>query len=145
MPPFGRPVILATVVQRRIVYHCYTGLLLLYPSSSVLIINEVLSLLGTIEILPMETPLTVLAWSKVPRTSSTSVYSLAFFSWREAPTAATPSGYSCVITTSLRLTTAYGCRNILTATWFSDKTDQQGSLFDAWSLSEMPQSARAGW
>jgi hypothetical protein len=38
--------------------------LLLYPSSSVLIINEVLSLLGTIEILPMETPLTVFAWSK---------------------------------------------------------------------------------
>lgn len=38
--------------------------LLLYPSSTVLIINEVLSLLGTIEILPMETPLTVFAWSK---------------------------------------------------------------------------------
>jgi hypothetical protein len=38
--------------------------LLLYPSSSVLIINEVLSLLGTIEIFPMETPLTVFAWSK---------------------------------------------------------------------------------
>ncbi len=38
--------------------------LLLYPSSSVLIANEVLSLLGTIEILPMETPLTVFAWSK---------------------------------------------------------------------------------
>jgi hypothetical protein len=38
--------------------------LLLYPSSSVLIINEVLSLLGTIEILPMESPLTVFAWSK---------------------------------------------------------------------------------
>jgi hypothetical protein len=38
--------------------------LLLYPSSSVLITNEVLSLLGTIEILPMETPLTVFAWSK---------------------------------------------------------------------------------
>lgn len=38
--------------------------LLLYPSSTVLVINEVLSLLGTIEILPMETPLTVFAWSK---------------------------------------------------------------------------------
>jgi hypothetical protein len=38
--------------------------LLLYPSSTVLIINEVLSLLGTIEILPMQTPLTVFAWSK---------------------------------------------------------------------------------
>jgi len=38
--------------------------LLLYPSSEVLIVNEVLSLLGTIEILPMETPLTVFAWSK---------------------------------------------------------------------------------
>lgn len=38
--------------------------LLLYPSSSVLVMNEVLSLLGTIEILPMETPLTVFAWSK---------------------------------------------------------------------------------
>jgi hypothetical protein len=38
--------------------------LLLYPSSTVLIINEVLSLLGTVEILPMETPLTVFAWSK---------------------------------------------------------------------------------
>ena len=38
--------------------------LLLYPSSTVLIINEVLSLLGTIEILPMSTPLTVFAWSK---------------------------------------------------------------------------------
>ena len=38
--------------------------LMLYPSSTVLIIKEVLSLLGTIEILPMETPLTVFAWSK---------------------------------------------------------------------------------
>ena len=38
--------------------------LLLYPSSTVLNINEVLSLLGTIEILPMETALTVFAWSK---------------------------------------------------------------------------------
>jgi hypothetical protein len=38
--------------------------LLLYPSSTVLTINEVLSLLGTIEILPMETALTVFAWSK---------------------------------------------------------------------------------
>lgn len=38
--------------------------LLLYPSSGVLITNEILSLLGTIEILPMETALTVFAWSK---------------------------------------------------------------------------------
>src|SRR5437868_5664848 len=38
--------------------------LLLYPSSTVLNINEVLSLLGTIEILPMETALTVFAWSQ---------------------------------------------------------------------------------
>jgi hypothetical protein len=38
--------------------------LLVYPSSSVLIANEVLSLVGTIEILPMESALTVFAWSK---------------------------------------------------------------------------------
>lgn len=38
--------------------------LLLYPSSSVLNTNETLSLLGTIEILPMESALTVFAWSK---------------------------------------------------------------------------------
>jgi hypothetical protein len=38
--------------------------LLVYPSSTVLITNEVLSLLGTIEILPMETALTVFAWSQ---------------------------------------------------------------------------------
>jgi hypothetical protein len=37
--------------------------LLLYPSSTTLIINEVLSLIGTIEILPMESSLTVFAWS----------------------------------------------------------------------------------
>jgi hypothetical protein len=37
--------------------------LLIYPSSATLIANEVLSLLGTIEILPMETALTVFAWS----------------------------------------------------------------------------------
>ena len=37
--------------------------LLLYPSSGVLIANEVLSLVGTIEILPMESSLTVFAWS----------------------------------------------------------------------------------
>jgi hypothetical protein len=37
--------------------------LLVYPSSAVLIANEVLSLLGTIEILPMESALTVFAWS----------------------------------------------------------------------------------
>jgi hypothetical protein len=38
--------------------------LLVYPSSTVLIVNEVLSLLGTIEILPMESALTVFAWGK---------------------------------------------------------------------------------
>lgn len=37
--------------------------LLLYPSSGTLILNEVLSLIGTIEILPMESALTVFAWS----------------------------------------------------------------------------------
>lgn len=36
--------------------------LLLYPSSTTLIANEVLSLAGTIEILPMESALTVFAW-----------------------------------------------------------------------------------
>ncbi|HZU09252.1 MAG TPA: hypothetical protein VFA02_05065 [Pseudacidobacterium sp.] len=38
--------------------------LLVYPSSAVLIANEVLSFLGTIEILPMESALTLFAWSK---------------------------------------------------------------------------------
>jgi hypothetical protein len=38
--------------------------LLVYPSSAELIANEALSLLGTIEILPMEAPLTLFAWSK---------------------------------------------------------------------------------
>lgn len=37
--------------------------LLVYPSSTTLIINEVLSLIGTIEILPMESALTVFVWS----------------------------------------------------------------------------------
>jgi hypothetical protein len=37
--------------------------LLVYPSSATLILNEVLSLVGTIEILPMESALTVFAWS----------------------------------------------------------------------------------
>ncbi len=36
--------------------------LLVYPSSAVLIANEVLSLLGTIEILPMSSNLTLFAW-----------------------------------------------------------------------------------
>ena len=36
--------------------------LLVYPSSGILIANEVLSLVGTIEILPMSSNLTVLAW-----------------------------------------------------------------------------------
>lgn len=38
--------------------------LLVYPSSAVLIANEVLSYLGTIEILPMESALTLFVWSK---------------------------------------------------------------------------------
>lgn len=37
--------------------------LLIYPGSGTLITNEVLSLIGTIEILPMESALTVFAWS----------------------------------------------------------------------------------
>lgn len=37
--------------------------LLIYPGSGTLITNEVLSLVGTIEILPMESALTVFAWS----------------------------------------------------------------------------------
>jgi hypothetical protein len=38
--------------------------LLVYPTSAVLIANEVLSLVGTIEILPMDSALTVFAWSQ---------------------------------------------------------------------------------
>lgn len=38
--------------------------LLVYPSSEVLIANEVLSFIGTIEILPMESALTLFVWSK---------------------------------------------------------------------------------
>jgi hypothetical protein len=38
--------------------------MLIYPSSVTLIANEVLTLLGTIEILPMESNLTLFAWSK---------------------------------------------------------------------------------
>jgi hypothetical protein len=38
--------------------------LLVYPSSAVLIANEVLSYVGTIEILPMESALTLFVWSK---------------------------------------------------------------------------------
>lgn len=37
--------------------------LLVYPSSVTLIANEVLSLIGTIEILPMQSALTVFAWN----------------------------------------------------------------------------------
>ena len=36
----------------------------MYPSSATLIANEVLSLLGTIEILPMDSALTVFAWNR---------------------------------------------------------------------------------
>ena len=38
--------------------------LLVYPSSATLIANEVLSYLGTIEILPMQSALTLFVWSK---------------------------------------------------------------------------------
>ncbi len=38
--------------------------LLVYPSSDVLIANEALSFVGTIEILPMESALTLFVWSK---------------------------------------------------------------------------------
>jgi hypothetical protein len=38
--------------------------LLVYPSSAMLIANEVLSFLGTVEILPMESALTLFVWSK---------------------------------------------------------------------------------
>jgi hypothetical protein len=38
--------------------------LLVYPSSGVLIANEILSLLGTVEILPMESALTVFVWNR---------------------------------------------------------------------------------
>lgn len=38
--------------------------LLVYPSSAVLIANEVLSTVGTVEILPMESALTLFVWSK---------------------------------------------------------------------------------
>jgi len=38
--------------------------LLVYPSSAELIANEVLTLLGTIEILPVESALTLFVWSK---------------------------------------------------------------------------------
>jgi hypothetical protein len=38
--------------------------LLVYPASTVLIANEALSLLGTVEILPMQSALTVFAWSQ---------------------------------------------------------------------------------
>jgi hypothetical protein len=37
---------------------------LVYPSSVRLIANEVLTLVGTIEVLPMESPLTLFVWSK---------------------------------------------------------------------------------
>ena len=38
--------------------------LLVYPSSAVLIVNEILSFLGTVEILPMESTLTVFVWNR---------------------------------------------------------------------------------
>jgi len=38
--------------------------LLIYPSSAELIANEILSLIGTIEILPVESALTLFVWSK---------------------------------------------------------------------------------
>ena len=36
--------------------------LFIYPQSSLVIANEVLKLTGTIEIIPLETPLTILIW-----------------------------------------------------------------------------------
>lgn len=53
-----------TTLQYGIAPQLSTLELLVYPSSSVLIANEVLSLVGTIEILPMSSNLTVLAWGK---------------------------------------------------------------------------------
>jgi hypothetical protein len=38
--------------------------LLVYPATSVLLANEALSLIGTVEILPMDSALTVFAWSQ---------------------------------------------------------------------------------
>lgn len=38
--------------------------LLVYPSSATLILNEALSFVGTVEILPMESTLTLFVWSK---------------------------------------------------------------------------------
>lgn len=38
--------------------------MMIYPSSTELILNEVLTLLGTIEILPMQSALTLFVWSK---------------------------------------------------------------------------------
>jgi hypothetical protein len=49
--------------------------LLVYPTSEVLIANEALSYLGTIEILPMESALTLFVWSKT-RVTPVSITSL---------------------------------------------------------------------
>lgn len=52
----------ATTLSLGIAPQLSTLELLVYPSSGVLIANEILSLIGTIEILPMSSNLTVFAW-----------------------------------------------------------------------------------
>ncbi len=54
----------STTLQYGIAPQLSTLELLVYPASALLIANEVLSLVGTIEILPMSSNLTVLAWGK---------------------------------------------------------------------------------
>jgi hypothetical protein len=57
--PSQNPVTLASGIQPQL-----SALeLLIYPSSIELILNEALTLLGTVEILPMQSPLTVLVWN----------------------------------------------------------------------------------
>lgn len=52
----------ATTLQYGIAPQLSTLELLVYPSSAILIANEILSLIGTVEILPMSSNLTVFAW-----------------------------------------------------------------------------------
>ncbi len=56
----GNPVAIATGIQPQLAQLE----LLVYPSSQSLITNEMLTLIGTIEILPMESALTVFVWSR---------------------------------------------------------------------------------
>jgi hypothetical protein len=53
-----------TTIQYGISPQLSTLELLVYPASALLIANEVLSLVGTIEILPMSSNLTIFAWGK---------------------------------------------------------------------------------